>query len=242
MKKTLKRLMAGALVLSMMAVPAFAAPTSVTSTEATSQELTGTTVAAPISVTISDGAKVIVNPYKLDVTIADGTVAASAGSGTSADAIISKPFYITNSGKTALEVSATVAGSSVSTDKAKAVTFATASFAASTKPVTANQVFMYVSSGLATKDDGSGDPTWGAAYDATKGDIVVSTKAAKPSVLFTLAKSMSNGQTTTNSNIGAVKLFGEANGNATTPWTAEHAVKVSFAFTVRPTTVAPTAP
>ncbi len=230
MKKTLTKLLAGALALSMMAVPAFAAAGSTLADQA----VTGTTVPAPILVEIKGTPKVIVNPYKLNVKISDASVAdAAAGDGsTAADPIISVPFYVVNTGKTALEVSATVTGTTDS-DKTKAVTFATASFANSTKPVTAKQVFLFSRSGLATADNGSGDPTWTGEYDKTK-DQVITAATSKPAVLFTLAENMASGQSATKSNIGAVKLLGEANGNAAQAWAAENTVSVTYAFTLRP--------
>jgi len=230
MKKTLTKFLAGALALSMMAVPAFAAAGDTL----TDQEVTGTTVPAPILVEIKGTPKVIVNPYQLVVKLADASVSDSAAddSTTFDEAIISAPFYVENTGKTALEVSATVTGVT-DTDKSKAVTFATASFANSTKAVTAKQVFLFSRSALATASDGSGDPTWTGEYDKTK-DQVISATTSKPAVLFTLAPKMTSGQSDTKSNIGAVKLMGEANGNAAQAWTADNTVKVTYAFTLRP--------
>ncbi len=237
MKKTLTKLLAGALALSMLAVPAFAADNTI---DGTTKDVAGTIIAAPIDVAISGTPKVLVNPYQLEVKIDDASVVDAAATGTSHESIISVPFYITNSGKTALEISATISGTTA-TEKANAVTFATAPFLANTsKPVTAKQVFIYSKAQLAKSADDAGVTTW-AEYNKTT-DLVVATKASKSAVLFTLAPKMTSGQTETTSNIGAVKLFGEANGNAAQAWSAANTVSVTYAFTVRPTVATPTAP
>lgn len=232
MKKTLTKLLAGALALSMMAVPAFAAEGD--TIDGTTQNVDGTIIAAPIDVAISGTPKIIVNPYQLIVKISDNSVqdSAAADGTTSSDSIISVPFYITNSGKTALEVSATITGETAS-EKANAVTFATAPFLGGTKAVTAKQVFVYSKAQLASKADTDGVTTW-KPFDAKTDLVAAAGKASKSMVLFTLAPKMTSGQDETKSNIGAVKLFGEANGNAAEAWATGNTVKVTYAFTIRP--------
>lgn len=236
MKKTLTKLLAGALALSMMAVPALAAPSD--SIEAFDVE--GSVVAPAIKVEVATGYKIIVNPYQLNVTIADGTEADSAASDgtTSAASIISKPVYITNSGTTAVEVSVIATGK---TSDAKAITFATAPLTAKD---TTKKVYLYMMTGLAEATDGTKDPEeWNntagdgyRAYDKTK-DVLIAAKASASKVAFTLAKDGTDFEAGKASTIGAITVAGEACGNSAEAWTADDTVSVGYAFTLRPTVI-----
>ncbi len=234
MKKTLTKLLAGALALSMLAVPAFAAPSDTIEPF----DVEGTVVAPAIKVEVATGYKIIVNPYELNVTIADGTEAEAAAEGTTSNAsIISKPVYITNSGTTAVEVSVSATGK---TSDAKAITFATAPLTAKD---TTKKVYMYMMTGYADATDGSKDPEeWNdseggyRAYDKSK-DVIIAAKASASKVAFTLAKKDTDFEAGKTSCIGAITVTGEACSNSAIAWTAEDTVSVGYAFTLRPTVI-----
>ncbi len=228
MKKTLTKLLAGALALSMMAVPAFA------DDNLADVEVPGTVVGPTISVSATSAGKIIVNPYQLKVDVASG---AESDSGTTTDSLISKPVYITNAGKTAVEVSVVATGATSD----KSITFATAPLTAKD---TTKKVYMYMMTGLAEGTDGDKDPAeWNnaddtgyRAYDKTK-DVLIAAKASASKIAFTLAKTGTAFEDGVTSTIGALTLAGEACGNSATPWTSDDTVTVTYAFTVRPTVI-----
>lgn len=209
-KKIMSTALASIMALS-LAVPAFAADTDLTQ----SSEITGTTSAPTIKITVPATGAVTVNPYKMEVTV---------GSDTKTDQIISATQYIKNESDVALNVSAEVTGK-----PAGNLALATAT-TQGTKAVTTNSVFMYFEIGEATADDGSGDPTWGTAYDSkSEKQILVGAKAVKKANMLTMAA----GDTT--ATYAAYHLTGDAASAPTTAWTGNDKVDVSIAFTFTPT-------
>ncbi len=229
MKKTLTKLLASALALSMMAVPAFA------DDNLANVEVPGNVVGPTISVSATTTGKIIVNPYQLKVDVDAGE---ESESGTVTDSIISKPVYVTNAGTTAVEVSVVATGA---TSDAKAITFATAPLTAKD---TTKKVYLYMMAGLAEASDGSKDPEeWDnadgdgyRAYDKNK-DVLIAAKASASKLAFTLAKTGTAFESGVTSTIGALTLAGEACGNSAVAWTSDDTVTVTYAFTVRPTVI-----
>lgn len=202
-----------------LAVPAFASGNTATSLTQNT-EVTGNTEVPTISITVPATAAVIVNPYKM-------TVQNDAGTDVT-DQIVSATQYIKNESDVALKVSTEVTGKPAGT-----LTLATAT-TQGTKAVTTNSVFMYFEIGAATADDGTGDPTWAAAYDSKAAtQILVGSKAVKKADMLTLG---AGDQAAT---YAAYRLTGDAASAPTTAWTSADKVDVAIAFTFTPTATAP---
>lgn len=215
MKKVLSLVLALAMVLT-LAVPAFAG----SSTPSNTTDITGTTKAPTITVTVPASAAVTVNPYKMEVTV---------GSDKVSDQIIFATQYVENTSDVALVFDVTVTGK-----KEGNAIFSTTSTAG--KIVATNSVFLYAEFGAATADDGSGDPTWGNAFDTKATNMVaISDKAVTKKAVAELAAT--DGST---ANYLAFKLAGDASSQPTTAWTASDKVgaTIAFTFTAKATTPA----
>ena len=215
-KKIMSTALASIMALS-LAVPAFAADTDLTQ----NSEITGTTSAPTIKITVPATGSVTVNPYKMEVTV---------GSDKKTDQIISATQYIANASDVAIKVSAEVTGKPAGT-----LTFATAPTQGGTKVVTTNSVFMYFEMDVANANDGSADPTWATAYDSksTK-QILVGAKAVKKTDMVTLAAGDGTDPATAGG-YAAYHLTGDAASAPTTAWTANDKADVTIAFTFTPT-------
>ncbi len=214
-KKILSAVLACSLLAS-MSVSAFAAATDLTQ----SSEITGTTQVPTINITVAATGTVTVNPYQMEVTV---------GSKQVTDQIISATQYVESLSDVALNVSATVTGKAEGTLK-----FAT-SPTNGTKPVTTNSVFMYFEAGEATANDGTGDPTWAAAYDAKSANQILIGAKATTKALGTM--DASDGSTAV---IWGYHLTGDAAPTPTVAWTANDKASATIAFTFTPT-VSPSA-
>ena len=200
-KKIMSTALAGVMALS-LSVPALAAANTETSLTQNT-EVTGSTEAPTIKITVPATNTVIVNPYKM-------TVQNAAGDDVT-DQIVSATKYIKNESDVALKVSAEVTGK-----PAGALTLATASTQGSRAPTT-NSVFMYFEMDVADKTDGTADPTWATAYDSKAAtQILVSTKATKKADMLTLAA----GTGTAAASAGGYAAFHLAGDAASTPTTA----------------------
>ena len=136
-KKLVSTALAGAMALSLsLSVPAFAAGNTDTSLEQ-STDITGTTQAPIIKITVPATGTVTVNPYKMAVSVGGSDVT---------DQIISATQYITNASNVAIKVGAEVTGTAAGN-----LAFATAS--TQTKAVLTNSVFMYFEMDVADKTD-----------------------------------------------------------------------------------------
>ena len=222
-KKIMSTALAGVMALS-LSVPALAAANTETSLTQNT-EVTGSTEAPTIKITVPATNTVIVNPYKM-------TVQNAAGDDVT-DQIVSATKYIKNESDVALKVSAEVTGK-----PAGALTLATASTQGGTRAVTTNSVFMSFEIGAATAEDGTGDPTWAAnGYDSKlASQILVSAKAVKKADMLTLGV----GETT--ATYAGYRLTGDAADTPTNAWTENDKVDVSIAFTFTPTVAATPAP
>ena len=225
-KKLVSTALAGAMALSLsLSVPAFAAGNTDTSLEQ-STDITGTTQAPIIKITVPATGTVTVNPYKMAVSVGGSDVT---------DQIISATQYITNASNVAIKVGAEVTGTAAGN-----LAFATAS--TQTKAVLTNSVFMYFEMDVADKTDGTADPTWATAYDSrSTNQILVSTKATKKADMLTLAAGTGTAAAATGGN-AAFHLAGDAASTPTTAWVAADKADVAIAFTFTPTATSTTTP
>lgn len=213
---SMKKIVSAAMALAMtasLAVPAFASTTPNTTTD-----VTGTTQAPTIAVTVPATGTVTVNPYKMEVTV---------GSDKLTDQIISTTSYVQNESDVPLVVDVTVTGK-----VAGNAVFATASTQGAKAPTT-NSVFMYAEFGVATANDGTGDPSWGTAYDSkSTSQVLLSAKATTKKAVATLPA----GDSTTN--YLAFKLAGDAASAPTTAWASTDTVGATVAYTFTATAAA----
>lgn len=173
-KKVVSGMMAGALALS-MAVPAFAADTTITTSDALSTggstEITGTTTTPTIKVTVPGTGGVVINPYKMSVKV---DLTGGTNKAVNTDQVLSTPWYIKSESDVKLDVYATVTGKA----EGNAV-FATGELKGSE---TTNSVFMYLEALPATKDSsatlGFAAPTWATEFDKSKHIVLSNGKAA----------------------------------------------------------------
>lgn len=204
---SMKKIVSAAMALAMAAsltVPAFAATDNTT-------DITGTTQAPTIAVTVPATGAVTVNPYKMEVTVNSNQVT---------DQIISAPMYVENSSDVPLVFDVTVTGK-----KEGNAIFSTTPIG--TKVVTTNSVFMYAEFGAATANDGTGDPTWAAAYDSkATNQVAISERSTTKKAVVELAANASGAK-----NYVAFKLAGDASSQPTTAWTAADKVGATIAFT-----------
>lgn len=212
-KKLVSTALAGAMALS-LSVPVFAADTDLEQ----STNITGTTQAPTIKITVPATGAVTVNPYKMAVSVGGSDVT---------DQIISATQYIENASDVALKVSAEVTGTAAGN-----LAFATASTQGSRAPTT-NSVFMYFE--MVASDDGSTEPTWATAYDSkATTQILVSTKATKKADMLTLAAGTGTAAASAGG-YAAFHLAGDAASTPTTAWAAADKADVAIAFTFTPT-------
>lgn len=231
-KKLLSALLACSMVAS-MSVAAFAADTSVTDSSAQDVNLGGDFIAVPIDITISDTTnnKVFLNPYGLALKLDTGAYAA-ADDGTVTTSVITAPIFVTNEGKTNINVNVSAAGTLGTNSKAK---FATAPIATPTGK--AKSVFMYVDAKKAT------DATTAVAaneYSKTSTNQIVIAAAASgkepaAKTVYTLGK----GDTTPT--YAQILVTGSTDYLDTDPWTADDAISVAMKFSFIPTMTAATA-
>lgn len=216
MKKVLSLVLALALVLT-LAAPAFATP-NVSAPDATTglygaeNNITGSTEAPTIAVTIPTTGSVTVNPYKMTVSI-DST--------NYTDQIISAPQFIKNESDVDIAIDVTTTGEVAQGSEA---VFATNNVGST---VTTKSVFLYFEIMAAT--DGSTAPTWGTAYDSKAANMVA--VAAKATTKKDVIKMGAGDSTET---YAAFHLAGNAATNPTKAWTSNDKVNVKIAFTVRP--------
>ena len=214
-KKLVSTALAGAMALS-LSVPAFAADTDLEQ----STNITGTTQAPTIKITVPAAGTVVVNPYKMSVTPDGGSTAVT-------DQIISATQFIENASDVALKVSAEVTGTAAGN-----LAFATASTQGSRAPTT-NSVFMYFE--MLASDNNSTEPTWATAYDSkATTQILVSTKATKKADMLTLAAGTGTAAASAGG-YAAFHLAGDAASTPTTAWAAADKADVAIAFTFTPT-------
>ena len=213
-KKLVSTALAGAMALS-LSVPAFAADGDLQQ----STDITGTTQAPTIKITVPATGTVTVNPYKMAVSVGGSDVT---------DQIISATQFIENASDVALKVSAEVTGTAAGN-----LAFATASTQGSRAPTT-NSVFMYFE--MVASDDGSTEPTtWATAYDSkATTQILVSTKATKKADMLTLAAGTGTAAASAGG-YAAFHLAGDAASTPTTAWAAADKADVAIAFTFTPT-------
>ncbi len=215
---SMKKIVSAAMALAMAAsltVPAFAAANNTT-------DITGTTQAPTIAVTVPATGAVTVNPYKMEVTVDSNQVT---------DQIISAPMYVTNTSDVPLVFDVTVTGK-----KEGNAIFSTTPIG--TKVVTTNSVFMYAEFGAATANDGSGDPTWAAAYDSkATNQVAISERSTTRKAVVELAAT--DGST---ANYLAFKLAGDASSQPTTAWSSADKVGATIAFTFTAKAAAATTP
>lgn len=215
---TMKKIVSAAMALAMtasLAVPAFAAASNTT-------EITGTTQAPTITVTVPATGAVTVNPYKMEVTVNSNQVT---------DQIISAPMYVENSSDVPLVFDVTVTGK-----KEGNAIFSTTPIG--TKVVTTNSVFMYAEFGAATAEDGTGDPTWAAAYDSkATNQVAISERTTTKKAVVELDANASGAK-----NYLAFKLAGDASSQPTTAWTGADKVGASIAFTFTAKAATPATP
>lgn len=224
LKKLASAVLAGALAFS-LTVPAFAtASDELTRGTAYEGELTAPT----IKITLTDSGKVVVNPYKMQVTNpADPT------GDKLTDQIVSAPLYIKNESNVALDIDAAVTGTAPT-----GVTFATTTTQGS-KAVTTKSIFMFFE--IKAAEDGTTSPFTGTStYDAKSANqILVAAKEAKKAKVLTMGAGVDDTGAAAPT-YACYRLTGDAASAPTTAWTADDAVSVSVAFTFTPTVAAAT--
>lgn len=220
MKRLTSLALAGAMAMTMV-VPAFAANTASELSQSTT--ITGTTEVPTISVTVPDTGAVVVNPYKLEVSVSGTDVT---------DQIISATQYLENASNVAIEVKASVTG----TKEGNAV-FATASTQGG-KAVTTNSAFMYFE--IILSDDNSSEPTWPESFDKTNVNqlLVGDTENAAKSTMVTMAAGDGSDAAASNG-YAAFHLAGDVADKLTTAWAATDKFGATIAFTFTPAISAP---
>lgn len=188
------------MVLS-MATPAFAEELNIT----------GSTQAPTINVTVPSTGTVIINPYEMEVTQGDAEVT---------DKIISATQYIVNESDVAIGITVAITG----TASGNAV-LATAALKGTE---TTNSVFMYLEIAKATADDGTGDPTWAESYTKAAGQIIVTSKETTTKDVLVLG---AGDETAT---YAAFRLAGDVASKPATAWTTTDKVDVKIVFTFNP--------
>lgn len=196
--------LAGVMALS-MAVPAFAEEVNIT----------GSTQAPTISITVPTEGTVVINPYRMTVEVEEEEVT---------DKIISAVQYIVNESDVAVSVSATVTG----TVAGEAV-LATAALKGTE---TTKSVFMYLEVAEATADDGTGDPEWATAYDKAT-HVIVNAKGTTLSNILTLDAGDED------PTYAAFHLAGDVASAPATAWTDADTVSVKIVFTFNPVAANP---
>lgn len=221
MKKLIASTMACALAIS-LAAPAFAADTTVDApgedgTYSAKTEVAGTTEAPTISITVPQSGAVVVNPYKMEVSVEQVKFT---------DQIISAPQYITNGSNVPISVSATVTGT-VSDNSG--IVFATSTLKGNE---TTKSIFMYLE--IAKTTAATTPPTWAAAYDAKADNLAVVVGSKGTTKKDMVVMDATGGENA----FAAFRLAGAVATNPAKAWTSTDAVTVSIAYTFAPTVVA----
>lgn len=221
-----KRILATGLVCAMaLSTAAFAVDTDVTAPDSTtglyssSTEITGKIETPIIKVTVPSTGEVVVNPYKMSVTVDQAKVT---------DQIISAPQFIKNSSNVAISVDASITGT-IGTDS-KAV-FGTAAPDAKT---TTNTVFMYLE--VMNAENGTDAPTWATTFDKAKHAVAAKGKAAviKNVVTLEAATYTDDAVDTGSETFAAFHLAGAVAPTPAKPWGDKDTVGATVAFTFTP--------
>ena len=219
---SMKKIVSAAMALVMtasLAVPAFAtdsvvsSPDSSTGVYGAAADITGTTQAPNIKVTIPSTGAVVVNPYKMEVT---------SGSATVQDQIVSAAQFIKNESNVEVAIDVTTTGELGTNSEAVLATNTVAS------TVTSKSVFLYFE--IMPSTDGSTAPTCASAYD-TKNTAMVPVANAKATTKKDTVKLAAGDSSPT---FAAFHLAGNAASNPTKPWSSDDTVNVKLAFTIRP--------
>lgn len=180
-----------------------------------------------IQVTIGNPPEIIVNPYKLNYRVDDGTL------GVDQKTIVSAPVLITSTSAIDLDVEAKPTGTSTGSG---AVSFATAPVADGS---TTKEVFLYLELADASSNTGTFGASWAASYadDNTK-QALVTTGGSKTAKITLPKPTTFNG-----SSYCAFKLDGNCAGSEA-KWVGGASgdnitVSVAFTFTPKATTVTP---
>ena len=223
MKKFVSLALALVMVLA-LSIPAFASDTSktvdapggtaTTNVAATINELT-------VKVTVPTTGEVIVNPYKMAVTVGEGDDAAENKA-----QIIAAPLAIVSESDIALSVDVTVSAKAA---KGSGVVFATAPISTATKVPTTKSVFMYLDAKV-VDDEAAAAAATAAAYDKTsKTQVAVSTSAVTKAGILTLPAGTEDA-----ASVGAVVLAGDAVEAPATSWTESDTFDVTIVFSFNP--------
>lgn len=233
--RILSGIMAGALALS-LAVPALADNETV---------ITGTYVNTPIAVTVPTTGTAQINPYGLDVKLADNT------SKISGNQIVTMPLAIINNSEMTLSVGASVTG------EAKGdFLFGTAATNLTTTKTKTGIVYLQVkadsslgdtdqdnnvTTGIALKD-ASLDPLfedWGEFVKPTTGskDLLLKAGSATTGTDLAILDPIDPATSSGHEKIGGVALFrlaGEVVASPTEPWATTDGFTATVAFTFSP--------
>jgi len=243
MKKFLSIALTLAMVMA-LSVPALAeAPTPATGTAAAEDEgiygasvaVDGSIVTPTISITVSTGAKVVANPYKLLVNDLSGTALEE----NTVTQIISGKYGISSVSNVAVDVTV-ITSAKLGGD---------VELAAAASEITATTTDKLAFLFMEIDDEATfADGEWGGSYDGAyaDGDIVITEKAAKVGTkVATLAAVEGTYNTDTNawaagndedaSEIGFT-ISGAMAEKPETPWTGEDTIDVTLAFTFTPST------
>lgn len=221
-KKLWALIMALAMTL-VLAVPALASDTSVTTTA--QQELTGrgSSRYGEISVTLPPVGTLVLNPYQMKATLGEGTDAVD-----SYHQVFFKPVSCLNKSTFGLKVGAKVLGTPVSGVNLVAT--------APKDTATDKDVFLYAEFGVSDND--TTEPEWGASYTKAANQIVLGTEyAADAKIVATLnATDGTQGTAASNKwNYLWYKFDGSAAKTPTTAWGQNDIVTPKVAFTFIPT-------
>lgn len=241
-KKFISSVLAGACALSMTSIAAFADVTLPADSTAVASdwgtdgnfvqpiEVSSSIQTPTLKVTVPTTAAVLVNPYKIAVTVAGGTID---------DTIISPEYSVKNESNCAVAVTVT-ASAKVKDTTNKEVSIAT-------KPLTGTETkktaFMYVES---TETQGTycadgfiakAVATKGLTGDALDAANTTNAYMAKQMALTTkdtskVLMTLKAGDTTATENW--FKIQGEAASNTATPWAAKDAIDVGLTLKISP--------
>lgn len=239
MKKFFAMVMAGVMTMG-MGVTAFAEGEN-------KMEVTGTTAAPILKMTIPTTSTLVVNPYKLSVDDPDDDGDEKINS-----QIISPVKYIYSSSNVPVTANVTVTGSVKG-----GATFATADPTTASKPSTKKDVYLYAQvsdvkdlgaavTGTPATDDAAAAAlglTFGEAYSSTA-DVLVGAKAVTKAGMFKMAPATfgEDGTTVEDAKVIGFRLAGTANDKSPTAWTADDSVDVAITFDFVPGAVEEEAP
>lgn len=211
-KKFISALLAGAMVVSLAGMNAFAADEAVTqgSDKSYGKDYTVPAGVEPVTlqVVVPDNLTVVLNPYGLETGLytEDNVVSAKLKS-----SVASPAYKIKNRGET--NVSVSITGSvAAANENNKNLKFLTA---LPTKDSATKDVFLYVKMG---KDIAA------ASADADKTDLILGTKEVTKANYYIMAKQ--GGSET----VAYMKINGFVNGKADSQWTDDDGVKILLKF------------